>query len=283
MNKKTMIAICYDFDKTLSPKDMQEYGFIDKLGISANQFWGELEAYRKLHKMDPALSFMYFMVHKYKECGLSLTQKELVDLGKNIELYKGVDTWFKRINDFAKSQDVELEHYIISSGNYEIISGTKIAKEFKEIFASRFIYNEKDEPIWPAIALNYTNKTQFLYRINKGIFDITDNSVNNCMSSEDRRIPFANMIYIGDSLTDVPCMRLVYKSGGAAIGVYNNKEKDNKTMIELATNNRINYFAEADYSKNSELENTVKDFILKIKYSTILERRSKDQKAKFLK
>lgn len=283
MNKKPIIAICYDFDKTLSPKDMQEYGFIDKLGIAPEQFWSELAVFTLSNQMDNALSYMYFMIHKYKEKKLTLTRDDLTNLGKNIELFKGVKTWFKRINKFAENNDVILEHYIISSGVYEIILGTDIAKEFKAIFASRFIYNENNEPIWPGLALNYTNKTQFMYRINKGILDINDNSVNNSMPTEDRRIPFENMIYIGDSLTDVPCMRLCAKSGGAAIGVYTDSEKNNKTMIELATNNRINFFVPADYSETSELDITIKHLIQKIKHNSILKEISNTQKQKFLK
>ena len=281
MNKKQpIIALCYDFDKTLSPKDMQEYGFISKLGISPNQFWSEVNECVKEYEADRATGYMYYMIKKYKECNLDFTKQDLEECGKLIDLYKGVDTWFKRINKFAKENDCIVEHYVISSGNKEILSSTKIAKEFTKIYASSYMWDETNHAIWPALAINYTNKTQFLYRINKGITDVTDDRVNDKMPQEDRRIPFKNIVYIGDSLTDIPCMRLTMKSGGYAIGVYKKGVTNIKAIMELLDNNRLDYFVEADYSKDSEIEKVIKQIILKIKAQTNLELMSKEQKAK---
>lgn len=275
-----IIAICYDFDKTLSPRDMQEYGFISKLGISPEQFWNEVSECVEKYQADRATGYMFYMIEKYKNCNMELTKKDLEECGKLINLYNGVETWFKRINDFAKKNGLIIEHYIISSGNKEILSSTKIAKEFTQIYASSYIWDKNDHAIWPALAINYTNKTQFLYRINKGITSITDDSVNKNMPQETRRIPFKQIIYIGDGLSDVPCMRLTLKSGGYAIGVYNPNVTNMKSIWELNDNNRINYFVPADYSKNSEMEKLIKEILLKIKHQYNLECMSKSQKQK---
>lgn len=282
MKEKLIVAICYDFDKTLSPKDMQEYGFIDKLGIPPEQFWQEVRNCCLKYKADNAAGYMFYMVEKYRQMNLTFTKKDLNELGKNIELYSGVSTWFDRINTFAKENDVILEHYIISSGNQEIIEASPIANEFKQIYASSFIFDDYGYPVWAGKAINYTNKTQYLFRINKGILDVTDNSVNNSMKQEERRIPFENIIYIGDSLTDVPCMRLTEKSGGNAIGVYDKEVSNKNAMLELLNNNRIKYFVEADYTKNSQMEKLVKELILNCKSRFNLKNMSKAQKQKLL-
>ena len=283
MDKKLIVALCYDFDKTLSPKDMQEYGFIDKLGMPPDDFWNEVRACCIKNNADNAAGYMYYMVEKYRQNNLSFTRKDLNEIGKNIELYEGVKTWFKRINDFGLKNNVIIEHYIISSGNKEILEFSPIAKEFKKIYASSFIFDNEDHPVWAAQAVNYTNKTQFLFRINKGILDETDGSVNNKMQAEEKRIPFENIIYVGDSLTDVPCMRLVEKNNGYSIGVYDKNDTNFKAMLELLNNNRIKYFVKADYSKNSEIEKLVKEIILKCKHNYNLKCLSKQQKEEFLK
>ncbi len=281
--KELIVGICYDFDKTLSPKDMQEYGFIDKLGIPPDEFWKEVRNTCLKYQADGAAGYMYYMVEKYRQSNLSFTREDLNNLGKNIELFKGVKTWFKRINDFGQKNGIKVEHYIISSGNKEILEASPIAKEFTKIFASQFIFDDTGRPVWAGQALNYTNKTQFLFRINKGIMDVTDNSVNDSMKHEERRIPFENMIYVGDSLTDVPCMRLCVKSGGNAIGVYDKKDTNFKSMLELLSNNRIPYFVEADYSKGSEMENLVQQILMECKYKHNLKALSKQQKEELLK
>ena len=275
---KPIVAICYDFDNTLSPKCMQEYGFISKLDISPTEFWEKSDEYIKKYNADSVTSYMYNMLKTYKEKNLVFTKKDLHDCGKQIDLYDGVDTWFKRINEFGKQNGVIVEHYIISTGNKEILEGTKIAKEFTEIYASSYMWNEKDEPIWPAMAINYTNKTQFLYRINKGISSVTDNTVNNKMPNEKKRIPLSNFIYIGDSSTDVPCMRLVVKHTGYAIGIYDPNSNHLDAIFELNDNNRIPYFVPANYNENSPMDILIKEIILKIKSESNLDQMSKKQK-----
>ncbi|MGD9900915.1 MAG: HAD family hydrolase [Spirochaetales bacterium] len=278
-NQKPTIAICYDFDQTLSPKSMQEYGYINKLGMSMDDFWVERAKLSQEYKSEAILTYLYLTMKSYKEKGLKLTRESLKALGKNIELFDGVTTWFKRINDFGKSINVNIEHYIISSGLMPMIEGTEIAKEFKSIFACDFMYEKDGEPFWPAHSINYTTKTQYLYRINKGLLDTTtDEKVNESMDKDLRPIPFSNIIYVGDSFTDIPCMRLTVKNGGHAIGVYNPSHGLPEKLLTLVRDDRINFYAPADYTENSMLDGIMKDIILKIKHSSNLNAHTVNQK-----
>ena len=270
------VALIYDFDKTLSPKDMQAFGYMDQLDVAEDEFWKRCQYACKVNSMDRILGYMYVMLKSYKEKGLKLTRDFLVDCGKKIELYNGVDTWFDRINNFGKSVGVEIEHYVVSSGLKEMVEGTSIAKYFKEIYAGYFIY-ENGEAVWPAMAINYTNKTQYIYRINKGILNVNDESINDSMSHDIRPVPFTNMVYIGDSATDIPCMRLVMKSGGYSIGVYQEQSNHNY-LKDLIMNNRINYIVPADYSENSDIENVVKEIIESVKHTENLKALNRKQK-----
>ena len=257
-----IIAIMYDFDKTLCTKDMQEYTFIPNLGTTAKKFWDETNKIRKESKIDSVLAYMYLMLKKTKEKNLEIKREYLNKSGKDIELYKGVEEWFNRINKYALKKGVIIEHYIISSGLKEIIEGSKIGNCFKEIYASEFYYDENGFAVWPKLAVNYTNKTQFLIRINKGILDISDDySLNKKMLDNDKRIPAQNMIYIGDGLTDIPCMKLTKDWGGISIAVYNKQKDIAKLLLE---DNRINFAAPANYEENSELDLIIKSAIDKI-------------------
>jgi hypothetical protein len=194
--KKIIMAIMYDFDKTLSTQDMQNYDFIPALGMTPAEFWGQTEDFSKKNGVDRVLSYMYMMIKKTKENNIKMTREWLNSLGKNIKFYNGVTTWFKRINEYGDSKGVTVEHYLISSGNKEIVDGCAIAKEFKEIYGCEFLFDEKtNEPIWPKIAINYTQKTQYFFRVSKGIYDINaDNAVN--AKTPNRRIPYRNMVYL---------------------------------------------------------------------------------------
>jgi len=256
MNNK-IIAIMYDFDKTLCTKDMQEYTFIPNLGMTPSEFWSDANKLREVDKMDQVLTYMYLMVKKTEDIGYHLTRDYLNGMGDKIELFPGVTSWFERINQYGKEKGVIIEHYIISSGVKEIIEGSKIGKYFKEIYASEFYYNDKGYAVWPKIAINYTNKTQFLMRINKGTLDMADDyGINKKMDKKDRRIALSNMIYIGDGLTDVPCMKLTKDGGGVSIAVYTDNSQ--KVAKGLYDDDRINYMTLADYSEGSRIDRVVK-------------------------
>ena len=267
--RNNIIAIMYDFDKTLCTKDMQEYTFIPNLGIDANEFWNDANKLREDSKMDQVLTYMYLMLKKMRDSNKELKRDYLNKMGKDIELYPGVSEWFQRIDEFGKKNGVIIEHYIISSGLKEIIENSSIGKYFKQIYASEFYYDEKGNAVWPKLAVNYTNKTQFLIRIKKGVLDISDDyNLNKKMLENERRISTSNMIYIGDGITDVPCMKLTKDGGGVSIAVYND------TSIDIAKNiyddGRINYFVKADYRENSSIDVIIKKTIMSMALNTEL-------------
>ena len=159
--EKPIIALLYDFDKTLCTQDMQNYAFIPSLGMQPADFWREANTFGWQEHMDGILAYMYTMLRKSKEKGLPLRREDLVEMGRSIELFPGVKEWFARINAFGESLGVEVEHYILSSGLREIIEGSGISHEFKKIYASEFYYDESGEPVWPKLDVNFTAKTQF--------------------------------------------------------------------------------------------------------------------------
>lgn len=252
MTKK--FAIIYDFDRTLCPKQMQEYAFIPSIGMSDADFWEECNRLKLKHNMDGILAYMYVMIKK-SHGKVLFTDRTLKEQGAGIELYKGVKEWFDLINAEGKKRGLELQHYIISSGIKKIIEGTDIAKNFNRIYACEFCYDEDGVPFWPSLSLNYTSKTQFLFRISKGTLDVTDDTVNRYQPPEKRYIPFSNMIYIGDGDTDIPCMKITRMYGGRAIGVF---VKDNEEFTKkLLDDNRVDFAAEADYTEGGKLYNCV--------------------------
>lgn len=258
--KKHVIALLYDFDKTLSPKDMQEYSFIPNMGMSSSEFWSEANKISVKNDMDRILAYMYLMVRLAKKNEFPITKESFQKLGKDVKLYNGVSTWFKRINEYGKSLGVEIEHYILSSGLKEIIEGTSIAKEFKKIYACEFHYNNFGNADWPQQVVNFTTKTQFLFRISKGVLDVIDDvKLNRKIKDEERRVPYQNMIYFGDGLTDVPCMKLVKQYGGHSIAIY--RKSEIKKVQPLLKDERVDFICEGDYSKGSTLEEVVKDII----------------------
>ena len=251
---KPIVALMYDFDKTLSPKNMQDYGFMDGLGMSADEFWTECTRLTKKNNMDSILSYMYLMLSKGR--GTMLTRRECFNaLGKSVKLFPGVRSWFSRVNDYCDQRGLKCEHYIISSGLKEIIEGTEIAGEFKKIYAAVFLDGDNGLAEWPAMAVNFTSKTQFLYRVNKGVLDVTDQrSLNTYVPDHERRVPFTNMIYFGDGDTDVPCMKLTKVNGGHSIAVY---QEDEREASKLIREGRVDFAFKADYSRGKKLEKTV--------------------------
>lgn len=265
--KKPIVAVVYDFDKTLCQEDMQNYSFIPALGMTPAEFWGATSVFSEKTNVERILSYMYMMVDLAKKKGIKLTKEYLKSLGKDIKFYSGVSTWFKRINSYGESLGVKVEHYLVSSGTKEIIDGCSIANEFKAIYGCEFLFDEEGLPVWPKLAINYTAKTQFIYRITKGVLDVTDdNNVNKRI--ENKRVPFQNIIYLGDGMTDIPCMALVKESGGKSIAVYTKDSKDRaRTLYE---ENRVNFICKADYSANSQLENVLKLIINSVAISAEL-------------
>ena len=271
---KPIIAIMYDFDRTLCSEDMQNYAFIPDLDMTPQEFWSETTEFGEKENMEKVLAYMYMMVSKAEEKGIKFSKQYLRSLGTSIKYYKGVLTWFKRINDYGASLGLDVEHYIISSGVKDIIEGCEIAKEFKNIYACEYMFNAHGDVVWPKIAINYTMKTQFVFRISKGVDRIHDDDmVNQRITEADRRVLYRNMIYLGDGITDVPCMRLVKDKGGKSIAVYPRGKKEK--VAGLLRDKRVNYIALADYSENTELENIVK---LQLEYIALLSKMEEKEK-----
>lgn len=270
MKKKPILAICYDFDKTLSPDDMQAQGYIQSIGFEVSEFWKESNNLATDNDMDQNLAYMYMMASKSRGKRL-FTRENLRGDGAKVELFPGVDTWFDRINQYGDSKGVEVEHYIISSGLKEMIEGTKVADKFKKIYASSFYYDVDGVAVWPAQVVNYTNKTQFLFRIEKGVLDVNNQGVNSYFAPDEYRIPFRNIVYIGDSDTDIPCMKLVNINGGHSIGVYNSETKDKSKVFRMLDENRIKYFVPADYTKGAKLEQLIHQIIDRTISNEVLE------------
>ncbi len=263
---KPIVAIMYDFDRTLCTKDMQEYGFIPAVGMQPREFWAEVSSLTDAQEMDNILAYMYLMVRKGTEKKIRISRESFQKLGADVEFFQGIPSWFDRINAYGASIGVQVEHYIVSSGIKEIIEGTSIARCFKEIYACEFMYDENGVIVWPKLAVNYTAKTQFLFRINKGILRVDSSSthaLNEYTPEEERRVPFSNMIYIGDGLTDVPCMKLVRTNGGQSIAVYD-PQVGKGAADALLRAQRVNYVVPADYRANSRIEIIVKAVMRKI-------------------
>ena len=259
-NKYTPMAIIYDFDGTLAPGNLQEGRFIPDIGMKASDFWEEVNHTAKVRQADPILIYMLLMLEKARAARISVHPDDFKKRGAEIKFFEGVPEWFDRISDFGKSNGVNIEHYIVSSGNAEIIEGSQIASKFKKIYASRFMFDENDVAYWPALAINFTTKTQFLFRINKGAHDLSDDrEINQFVEMKDRPVPFENMVYIGDGATDVPCFRLVKDMGGLSIVVFGpRKRKARESANRFIDDGRVHCSALADYSENKELDRIVK-------------------------
>ena len=269
---RPVLAICYDFDKTLSPDDMQAQGYIQSVGYDVSKFWEEVNQMAVANDMDNSLAYMLKMVQE-SEGRIVFNRKMLADYGAKVALFEGVSDWFERIRSYGKTHGVIVEHYIISSGLKEMIDGTQIARDgaFEKVYASSFYFNDRGVAVWPAQLINYTNKTQFLFRIEKGVLDVNDPGVNEYFPPDQLRVPFRNMVYIGDSDTDIPCMKLVNTYGGHSIGVYNPDTCNKEKVYKMMHDKRIRYFAPADYREGTPLDRLVKSIIDKTAAYELLE------------
>jgi len=252
-DKKT-IALVYDFDGTLSPRPMQEYAFLPKIGADAAAFWAESNALARETQADPLITYMHLLYKKAKAKGVHIDRRDLVAQGRHVALYPGVEAWFDLVGAYVKSHaqshGVSLRHYLISSGLTEIIEGTPIYKRFHNVFASEYWFEAYDLP-YPKRVITDTGKTQYLFRINKGVEDLRQ-SINQHMAEDARPIPFANMIYFGDGDTDVPSMAVMRKNGGHAVAVHP-PGKAKRKCVELFKAGRCDFFAPADYRRGSDL------------------------------
>lgn len=278
---KPLAAIAYDFDGTLAPGNMQDRNFIPELGLKPKAFWAQVKAHAERHNGDEILSYMNLMLRHANENDVRINRSAFETFGAQLPLFPGVEEWFRHINAYVKRTGLRIEHYIISSGLREMIAGTRIARAFKCVFASGFEYDQHDVARWPALAINYTNKTQYLFRINKGILNAFDNTqINAFTEPEKRRIPFERMIYIGDGDTDVPSMKMIKYQGGYPIAVFQARKKGAKTRaLRLVEQKRADYVFPANYTVGSPLCKAVEDIIVKISAECRLSRAGKPKPA----
>ncbi len=264
-NKKPTVALIYDFDGTLSPGNMQEFGFIQAIGKNKDDFWAKNKKLSEENDANGILTYMYLMIQAAEANDIPLRRESFQQFGSKVKLFQGVKEWFGLVNEYGESIGLNIKHYINSSGLKEMIEGTPIASEFEGIYACSFLYDNYGKAYWPAVAVDYTAKTQFLFKINKGIKEVSDNrKINKYIPEPERPIPFSRMIYFGDGETDIPCMKMVKEHGGYSIAVYGSKEKK-ATALQLIKDNRVNFVCQANYKLGKDISIVVKRILDKIK------------------
>lgn len=262
--KRTKVALVYDFDETLSTTYMQDYFLIPELGMKPDDFWHQANTWSAQNGVDQIMGSMFYFKKIAGEKGFRLTKKNLACCGEFIVFFKGVEEWFERINRYGRYLDLDIEHYIISSGYEEIIEGCSIRKFFKDVYGCSFAYGESGIPVWPARVVNYSGKVQYLSKINKGLDKFDDKAVNEYTPDDKRRIPFPRIIYFGDGMTDIPSMKMVVNHGGTAIAVYKSHSKAKEKAVKLLKDNRVNFALAADYREGKDIDCVVKTILNKI-------------------
>jgi hypothetical protein len=266
-------ALIYDFDGTLARGNMQEVTFIPSVGMGVGDFWGEADRLTKSADGDNILMYMQLMLQRARENGRPVTKTLLKEHGEDVKLFDGLKSdltgkgWFERIDAIGRKYGLEIEHYIISAGLEEMIEGCPIRPAFRHVFASKFAYDDHGVAIWPAVGVNYTTKTQYLFRINKGVLNHWDHErINKFVPDDERAVPFERMIFLGDGDTDVPTMKMMHTKGGFSIAVYDprNSERDQEKIYGLISEDRVNFVAAADYREGQPLDLIVKGLLGRI-------------------
>ena len=268
MEKLNRTALIYDFDGTLARGNLQETSFIPNIGMTASAFWVEVKERTLEHDADEILVYMHLMLEKAREAGIKVTKDDLQEHGSAAPLFPGLEdrSWFDRINDHGAKCGLSVEHYIVSSGIHEMIDGCSIRNAFRQVFASKFIFVD-DVATWPGVGINYTTKTQYLFRINKGIDNHWNNdAINNYMPEDERPIPFDRMIFLGDGDTDIPTMKMLTYKGGHSVAVYdtNKTDRDLSKIHRLISDGRVEFVAPADYEEKTQLDIIVKGILGRI-------------------
>jgi hypothetical protein len=266
-------ALIYDFDGTLARGNMQEVTFIPSVGMGVGDFWGEADRLTRSADGDNILMYMQLMLQRARENGRPVTRTLLREHGEDVKLFDGLKSdltgrgWFERIDAIGARYGLEIEHYIVSAGLEEMIEGCPIRPAFRHVFASKFAYDDHGVAIWPAVGVNYTTKTQYLFRINKGVLNHWDHErINKFIPDDARAVPFGRMIFLGDGDTDVPTMKMMHTKGGFSIAVYDprNSERDQEKIYSLISEDRVNFVAAADYREGQPLDLIVKGLLGRI-------------------
>ncbi|MDO4510719.1 MAG: haloacid dehalogenase-like hydrolase [Bacteroidales bacterium] len=264
-NKRPQIALIYDFDGTLAPGNMQEFGFIQAIGDDIEQFWAKCNKLADKNDANHILTYMYTMLNEARADGISLKRKSFKKFGAMVKLFPGVEQWFALINKVGDDLGLDVKHYINSSGLREMIEGTPIYHEFEQVYSSTYLYDVDGVAYWPGVAVDCTAKTQFIFKIARGIKEVGDTmKVNEYMPKEEQPVQYHHMIYFGDGLTDVPSMQLVRHFGGHSVAVYADDSCKPKAQ-KLIEQDHVDFIAKADYTEGSEIYNLVKSMLKKMK------------------
>jgi hypothetical protein len=262
-------AIAYDFDGTLAEGNIQEHSLIPWLGVHVADFWNVVREKAREHDADEVLVYMWYLLEVARTKGVQIRSQDLQSHGREVPLFPGVEGWFARINGFAEDRNLDLQHFVISSGLFEMIEGCPVFQCFERVFASRYIYDKDGIAIWPGLAINYTTKTQYLFRINKGIGNSWDNeAINRWVPPTERPIPFSRMIFLGDGDTDIPTMKMMHDQGGNSVAVFDERKWKQASAQDkigrLIAEDRVRFVAPANYSEDSQLDVTVKGILGRI-------------------
>ena len=273
------VALIYDFDGTLAPGNMQEFGLLQDIGYqNPSDFWNLCDKIAKTNDAGGIAVVMYAIQAEAQRAGIRCTRDMLRSYGKKLVFFPGVVEWFGIINEYAAQIGVEVKHYINSSGIKEMIEGSDIAHEFERVYACTYLYDSNGDACWPSVVVDYTKKTQFLFKINKGIREVSDRvRINEFVPTEERPVPFERMIYLGDGETDVPCMRTVKSNGGHSFAIYGN-DKKRALAQQLLQQQRVNFACAADYTHEGELMQIVMRILDKIKADHTLSQHSAENR-----
>ena len=264
-DNRPQIALIYDFDGTLAPGNMQEFGFIQAIGDDIDQFWEKCNKLAEKNDANHILTYMYTMLNEARADGISLKRKSFKKFGSMVKLFPGVEQWFAEINKVGDALGLDVKHYINSSGLREMIEGTPIYHEFEAIYSSTYLYDVDGVANWPGQAVDSIAKTQFIFKIARGIKEMSDNmKVNEYMPSEALPVKYEHMVYFGDGFTDVPSMTLIRNYGGHSVAVYADESCKEKAQ-QLIEQQRVDFIAKADYTLNGEIYNVVTSILKKIK------------------
>lgn len=279
MTPQDTIAIVYDYDQTLSPSYMQDEVVFPAFGIDKKNFWRRCSDLVRDDGYDAELAYMKVLLDTL---GMDRpTNAELKKLGAKLNFYKGLPEMFEEFRGSLLTAEqvahgITVEHYIISSGLKILIEGSRLHPHVRAIFGCEFAEDEQGRITFPKRVISHTQKTQYLFRINKGMLDMSQD-VNDHMDLDIRPIPFPNMIYLGDGPTDVPCFTVMRKNGGEAIAVYNPDDPERagfRKCYQLSTHaDRVKHIAPSDYRPNTHLRMLLEQMVEEIANRMVEERK----------
>lgn len=275
---QNIIGIVYDYDQTLSPTYMQDEVLFPHFGINPKEFWKRCKTLVEENEYESELAYLKAMLDYLEMDGPS--NKELEKLGKGLQFYKGLPDMFEQLEDLItpeqRAMGVEIQHYIVSSGIKALIDGSELRPYFTKIFGCEFAENSSGRISFPKRVISHTAKTQYLFRINKGMLDHSED-VNDHMDDNLRPIPFPNMIYLGDGPTDVPCFTVMNRFGGHSIAVYNPDDESRVSFRKAyqlsGPADRIKFIAPADYRPGRHLRLILEEMIIEIADGIVENRR----------